>query len=155
MEEQYFMWYCPICAKNKDDLDAKYHVHGYIDESTFIIRDNKCLMGHEAIKLTMPCNDYNILTHISIEPKFIDSMVKLHDNNIIEYNLKMSQFKTQLEQQKSIKTQNDAIPKCPHCGSADIKSISGLNRGVSIAMWGVFSKKINKSFECKNCGYTW
>ena len=46
-------------------------------------------------------------------------------------------------------------PKCPTCGSTDIKSISGLNRGVSVAVLGIFSKKINKSFECKHCGYTW
>ncbi|MDE7046284.1 MAG: transposase [Acetatifactor sp.] len=46
-------------------------------------------------------------------------------------------------------------PKCPTCGSTDIKSISGLNRGVSVAVLGMFSKKINKSFECKHCGYTW
>lgn len=46
-------------------------------------------------------------------------------------------------------------PKCPTCGSTDIKPISGLNRGVSVAVLGIFSKKINKSFECKHCGYTW
>lgn len=47
------------------------------------------------------------------------------------------------------------IPKCPTCGSTNIKSLSSLNRGASIAVFGIFSKKINKSFECKNCGYTW
>ena len=46
-------------------------------------------------------------------------------------------------------------PKCPTCGSKDIKPISGINRGVSVAVFGIFSKKINKSFECKHCGYTW
>lgn len=44
---------------------------------------------------------------------------------------------------------------CPTCQSTNVKPISGFNRGVSIAMLGVFSKKINKSFECKSCGYTW
>ncbi len=46
-------------------------------------------------------------------------------------------------------------PKCPTCGSTNIKSISALNCGVSVAVLGIFSKKINKSFECRNCGYTW
>lgn len=44
---------------------------------------------------------------------------------------------------------------CPTCNSTNVKSISGLNRVASVAMLGIFSKKINKSFECKNCGYTW
>ncbi len=47
------------------------------------------------------------------------------------------------------------IPRCPTCGSVNVEKISNLNRGVSVAMWGAMSKKINKSFKCKNCGFTW
>lgn len=46
-------------------------------------------------------------------------------------------------------------PKCPTCGSTNIKKISGIERGASIAAFGIFSKKINKTFKCNNCGYTW
>ena len=49
---------------------------------------------------------------------------------------------------------NSHIPKCPICGSPDVEKIGALERGASIAMLGIFSKKINKSFKCKNCGYT-
>ena len=52
-------------------------------------------------------------------------------------------------------SKQENIPHCPTCNSTNVKSISGLNHGVSVAMLGIFSKKINKSFECKNCGYTW
>lgn len=47
------------------------------------------------------------------------------------------------------------IPKCPTCGSTNIQKVSGLERGASVAMWGLFSKKINKTFKCESCGYTW
>ena len=46
-------------------------------------------------------------------------------------------------------------PKCPTCGSTNIKKIGGIERGASIAAFGLFSKKINKTFKCNNCGYTW
>lgn len=46
-------------------------------------------------------------------------------------------------------------PKCPTCGSTNIKKIGGIERGASIAAFGIFSKKINKTFKCCNCGYTW
>ena len=82
-------------------------------------------------------------------------MIKLHDTDIIEYELKMSQFRNQVQQQESIQIQNDTTPKCPHCHSKNIQKISGLERAGSIAMLGIFSKKINKSFKCINCGYTW
>lgn len=47
------------------------------------------------------------------------------------------------------------IPRCPTCGSTEIQPISGLERGASIVGLGIFSKKINKSFKCRACGYTW
>ena len=47
------------------------------------------------------------------------------------------------------------VPKCPTCSSTNIQKIGGLERGASIAVFGLFSKKINKSFKCSNCGYTW
>lgn len=46
-------------------------------------------------------------------------------------------------------------PKCPTCGSINIKKMGGIERGASIAAFGIFSKKINKTFKCCNCGYTW
>ena len=46
-------------------------------------------------------------------------------------------------------------PKCPTCGSTNIRKISTGERMVSVGMLGLFSKKINKSFKCNKCGYTW
>lgn len=46
-------------------------------------------------------------------------------------------------------------PKCPTCGSQNIKPISSLERGTSIIGLGIFSNKINKSYKCLNCKYTW
>lgn len=47
------------------------------------------------------------------------------------------------------------IPKCPTCGSLNVKRIGGIESGASVGMFGIFSKKINKTFKCGNCGYTW
>lgn len=105
--------------------------------------------------INISCDDLNIISRIANDNDFFQAMIDLKEKDIIDYNLKMSQFKSQLEQQKSSKAQNDTTPRCPHCKSTNIKSISALNRGASIAMLGVFSKKINKSFECLNCKYTW
>ena len=116
----------------------------------------KCFCGEETlVETVMSDNEYCLLCDISSDDDFLNAMVDLKEKDPIEFQLKMSQFKTQVQQQESIKTQNDNTPRCPHCKSTNIKSISGLNRGASIAMWGIFSKKINKSFECKQCGYTW
>ena len=46
-------------------------------------------------------------------------------------------------------------PKCPTCQSTNIRKMGGVERGVSSYAFGLFSKKINKTFKCQNCGYTW
>ena len=99
--------------------------------------------------------DVIIMSHISNDNDFLLAMIDLKEKDIIEYNLKMSQFKTQDEQQKRSSAEKDNIPRCPNCHRSNIQKIGGMERAGSILMLGVFSNKINKSFKCKNCGYTW
>lgn len=47
------------------------------------------------------------------------------------------------------------MPKCPTCGSLNVHHISGGERVASVGFFGIFSKKINKTFKCGHCGYTW
>lgn len=116
-------------------------------------KSNNC--NGNLVEVNISYDDFLILCDISEDNAFLQAMIDLKKTDPIEYQLKMSQFRTQLEQQKSSKTQNSTTPRCPNCKSINIKPISTLNRGASIAMLGVFSKKIDKSFECLNCKYTW
>lgn len=50
---------------------------------------------------------------------------------------------------------NSKKPHCPHCQSTNISSIGTGERVGSIAVLGIFSKIINKSFKCKSSRYTW
>ena len=100
--------------------------------------------------------DLIALKEISNDTDFIEAMIELKKNDPIEYQLKMSQFKANLKQQESSKkVEEDNKPKCPNCHSTNIKAITGTERVMSIMGLGIFSKKINKSFKCLNCKYTW
>ena len=55
---------------------------------------------------------------------------------------------------KTNNTQSNT-PKCPTCGSTNVKHISTLNRAVSIGVFGLFSSKIGKNYECLNCKMKW
>lgn len=72
-------------------------------------------------------------------------------NIILETKKIPNEFNGNIE----IRQKSHNIPKCPTCSSTNIEKIGGLERGISVATWGLFSKKINKSFKCKSCGYTW
>lgn len=55
----------------------------------------------------------------------------------------------------SYKPKEDNIPKCPTCGSTNVKHISTLNRAASIGVFGLFSSKIGKNYECLDCKAKW
>ena len=46
-------------------------------------------------------------------------------------------------------------PRCPTCGSTDLKKIDALDRAISVSFLGLASGKIGKSFKCNHCGYMW
>ena len=121
-----------------------------------IHQENNC--NGNLIETSLHYDDFWILCNISDDNDFLQAMIDLKEKDIIEYNLKMSQFKTQLEQQKSAreKVKTDNRLKCPTCGSAKVIRIPGLSKATWVALQGVYSiGKISKTFQCMNCGYKW
>ncbi len=95
--------------------------------------------------------------------EFLFAMIELRKKDVIEFETKMQPVRQLMEQQEEKErkfTQEyfEALnnsPKCPTCGSSNVHKINGLERGTSVMMLGLFSKKINKSYKCNNCNYTW
>ena len=73
-------------------------------------------------------------------------------NDIKELFTITPQKKAELEAEKRAEVNK---PKCITCGSTNIRKMGTVERGASIVTFGVFSKKINKTFKCNNCGMTW
>ena len=46
-------------------------------------------------------------------------------------------------------------PKCPTCGSTNVKKISLGAKVAGVSLFGVYSHTYRRQFECKNCGYEW
>ena len=48
------------------------------------------------------------------------------------------------------------VPRCPTCGSTNIRRITGGRKAARVAMIGVFAApKAMKSYECLNCRARW
>lgn len=47
------------------------------------------------------------------------------------------------------------IPKCPTCGSTNIRRISGSKKAASIIGFGILSSNLGKTYECLNCKHKW
>lgn len=109
--------------------------------------------GGELIDTGIFHDELMIIRKISSDNAFLDAMVELKKNDIIEYNLKMSQFRNQVNQQKQQQESN--VPKCPTCQSTNIKKISTTSKVTSVAMFGLLSQKVKKTYHCNKCGYEW
>ena len=60
-----------------------------------------------------------------------------------------------MESDKENNIPKSPVPKCPTCSSTNIKKIGSVNKTVSIALFGIFSSKIGKQFQCLECDYKW
>ena len=92
---------------------------------------------------------------VNIDKKIFDEYIK--GNSQFDEELYRSRInKEKLLQQATFDKQRESNkPKCPTCGSTNVKHISTLNRAVSIGVFGLFSSKIGKNYECLNCKTKW
>ena len=45
------------------------------------------------------------------------------------------------------------LPKCPICGSTNLKKISAANKVGSVALFGLLAAgRVSKTWKCENCG---
>lgn len=148
----YLVKVCPYCHKN--NKKTWIYTSGFDIDASKINRTKCVTCGRGLVDTVLTVEEYSILENITYEVSLFDSMIKLKQDNPIEFQLKMAQFKNQVQQQKSV-TSSSNKPKCPTCGSTNIKKISGTKRWLSTGLFGLASSNIGKSMYCQNCGYKW
>lgn len=95
-------------------------------------------------------DEANIIRKISSDNELLNAMIELKKNDIIEYNLKLSQFKNQVDQNNQIQQRDNNVVKCPKCGSTNI---TAGQRGYSLVTGFIGSgSTVNR---CAKCGYKW
>ena len=142
MGKQAFLSYCPKCG-NQGIYENGDEICQYCGTKELPTKYDwdKWLFGGE-----YPNNLDEIIFNEYIKDN------PLFDENIYEQR----EGKEKLLQQASLDKQKEQnTPKCPTCGSTNVKHISTLNRAVSIGVFGLFSSKIGKNYECLNCKAKW
>lgn len=125
---------CSFCKSVLYPVPEKY----WLDGLDFLIsNESKALLREELVKTSPEFDQY-----------LFDHRDEILAKQSTEFNAKMAHGKAVLEEASR-------VPKCPTCQSTNIRKMGGVERGASIAAFGIFSKKINKTFKCGNCGYTW
>lgn len=141
------VYYCPECYKKKPSL-------------AYAVSENSICNIHniQMSKLNISVDDFEDIALVTkCDSDCIQSMIKLKEEDPIEYQLKMAKFRElakikneEYEEACRKSEEEQTKPKCPRCGST---SITTGARGVN-NFWGFLgaSKTVNR---CGNCGHTW
>ena len=87
--------------------------------------------------------------------KYMKKYKSKYNSNSSSVTISKASMPVQSALKTSLTNQQANIPTGPTCGSTNIKYISTLNRAISIGVFGLFSSKIGKNYECLDCKAKW
>ena len=125
---------CPHCNSQLEISDITYENYKSMPK---VKKCKNCKRKYPKIFIKCPkCNQQ--LIKLSTENKQLDKQVNEIRKEIQEH------------QEKQQNT-----PKCPTCGSTNVRPISATKKATGFVLAGVFSSNFGKSYECENCKYKW
>ena len=65
------------------------------------------------------------------------------------------EYRNRLNMPSSYKAKESNKPKCPTCGSTNVKKISTGKKAIGFATVGIFSSNFGKTYECLHCKHKW
>lgn len=142
----YSCYFCKKCYENNRDTAF---VRGHENPiGTYNCKFDGCEYVVEAITY----DEYLVLWNATHSNDLILAMNDLKEKDIIEFQLKLSEFRRQnVERREAAK----AIPKCPTCGSTNIQRVSASSKAGSVFLFGLMSQKVKHQWHCNNCKYEW
>ena len=145
--------YCEKCGQHLDKSDEE------LDNLKNIICVGCCETGYFKPVPKEYLNEGGWGIEKNLKEEFIEKIVKSSPNFDQVCWDRREGFK-EIQKRNNELLENDkakqaSIPKCPTCGSANLKRISMSSKVASVAMFGLFSTKRSKTFHCNNCGYEW
>lgn len=144
--------YCEKCGRvAQEEYGESKQICDYCNSIMQYI-PKQFLIGKRGVALNNDLKQQFIDEYIKSSPEFDQYLFDHRDEDL--FNRRMEN-KAKLEHGKQILEEQSRLPECPTCHSKNVQPISGIERGASIIGLGIFSKKINKSYKCKHCGYTW
>lgn len=127
--------------------------------------------GEHITPMNITPAEWRIIQKTTFDADVLLALDKLKADDPIEFALKMAQFKqtaetikqteiAEKEQKSSLAAlkasqKNADKPKCPTCGSTNVKKISGTKRWVGTGLFGLASSDLGKTMQCNSCGYKW
>lgn len=166
------VYMCRDCLKNKQTKRKTFYTLNKPNPEDY---KNQCLTcgGNNVVKINLTndeterlinlqCNIGQILNMNTLKNKNYNRFIKEFERleNIQRKNdIKRQEWEAELKQRKKEQPISSPkpqyIPKCPTCGSPNIKKISATKRWVGVGLFGLASSDVGKTMQCEDCGYKW
>ena len=135
---------CDVCNSTTYKVPEKF----WLDGIDFLIsNDSKKILIEECVKSS---------------PEFDEQLFNSRDEILAKENAKYDQtmkignaIRQGANPKTVFQTGGQNIPKCPTCGSSNIKKISTASKIAGATMFGLFRRTAKSQFKCENCGYKW
>ncbi len=135
---------CDVCNSTTYKVPEKF----WLDGIDFLIsNDSKKILIQECVKSS---------------PEFDEQLFNSRDEILAKENAKYDQamkignaIRQGADPETAFKNNGENIPKCPTCGSSNVKKISTASKIAGATMFGLFSRTAKSQFKCENCGYKW
>lgn len=142
--------YCKSCEKTKDNtlnISPKATEFGRGFLVSFSPDITSCPWCNSPVEdINISSDDFFLIRKISnFDRTFLESMIELKEKDIIEFQLKINQFKTLSSQQKTEQKSSSSSLKCPKCNSTNIQLVK---RKWSL-LTGFLTNKVDRI--CINC----
>ncbi len=106
------------------------------------------------IKYLTP-EEVEIMIGNSTDEDYIHMIDKFKRNNPDKFNKEFVRLSSPPPKEPTPIIHRTYQPKCPTCGSPDVKKIGSGKRLVSIGFFGLASSNLGKTMQCGSCGAKW
>lgn len=138
-----FHYYCPICGATQFRMNVVcIRCHNQVE----MLRANFRYQYYQEKSM----EKYGDLTHWY---EFL--LPEIEENPLYNPDAISNKPNSNITNNPTFSIGEGNIPKCPTCGSTNIKKISLTSKAIGAAMFGLFSKNATSQFKCDNCGYKW
>ncbi len=164
MQPTDYVKFCPVCNETKQNTSLCFNNERFREftKGYFYLFEPKedtkicpCCEKGVLEDSSLTFEEFKIIDNVSdSDRQFLEAMIDLKKKDLIEYQLKMSQFKANLKQQEQVqesRVEENTI-HCPYCNSTNVKKITTTSKAVHTAIFGIFSMGRNsKQWHCNDC----
>lgn len=164
------VYMCKDCLKNKQTKRKIFYTLNKPNPDNY--KDSCLTCGSTNVtKMNLSNDETERLINFVLD---LDTILKMNELKNKDFNKFISEFhrfekiqhKKDIDRQEVERklAQNSTVksiskpqytPKCPTCGSPNIKKISAAKRWIGVGLFGLASSDVGKTMQCENCGYKW